>query len=102
MARPCVLLPSSQQVQLLHREGTAYSPAATTVTVNGGTSGIGTSAMGEGGAEISLGLDSAAGEKRFAEMLNARLSEERHVQVTLAVSGVGCFLVFGVSGSLVH
>ncbi len=87
-------------MQLLHREGagdTAHSPAAATVNgnvnVNGGTSGIGTSGVREGGAEISLGLDSAAGEKRFEKLLNSRLSEERHVQVTVEMSGVWMFVV---------
>ena len=84
----CVLSPSLPQVQLLHREGAAHSPAA--AAVNGGTSRIDTSTIGQGGSDTSGGPNSTAREKRFTELLNARVSEERHVQVTVTVYHVWC------------
>lgn len=64
-------------MQLLQREGAVQSPPA----ANGSSSRIGASTTGDGDTND---FGSAAGEKRFADLLDARLDEERHVQVTLS------------------
>ncbi|CAN0118648.1 unnamed protein product, partial [Hapterophycus canaliculatus] len=68
-----------RQVQLLQREGASHSAAQPKM----GTGRTGGSvAVGEG--DSGGGFGSAAGEKRFADLLDARLGEERHLkQVTL-------------------
>lgn len=66
---------SPPKVQLLQREGATQSPAA----ANGSWSRIGASSPAGGGD--TNGFGSAAGEKRFADLLDSRLGEERHVQV---------------------
>lgn len=65
-------------MQFLQGKGVVSSPAA----ANGSNGRIGSSptAYPEGGDAP----DSTAG-KRFADLLHARLGEERHVQVTLLV-----------------
>ncbi|CAM9159674.1 unnamed protein product [Ectocarpus sp. 4 AP-2014] len=74
-----------RQVQLLQREGAGHSPAP----VNGSTGKIGgypaaaAAATGEGDSGAGGGFGAAAGEKRFADLLDARLGEERIVQATL-------------------
>ncbi|CBJ30454.1 expressed unknown protein [Ectocarpus siliculosus] len=75
-----------RQVQLLQREGAGHSPAP----ANGSTGKIGgypaataAAATGEGDSGVGGGFGAAAGEKRFADLLDARLGEERIVQATL-------------------
>ncbi|CAM9770360.1 unnamed protein product [Ectocarpus fasciculatus] len=72
-----------RQVQFLQREGAGRSPAP----ANGSTGKIGgypaAVATGEGDRGAGGGFGAAAGEKRFADLLDARLGEERIVQATL-------------------
>ncbi|CAB1113206.1 unnamed protein product [Ectocarpus sp. CCAP 1310/34] len=74
-----------RQVQLLQRDGAGHSPAP----ANGSTGKIGgyPAAAAAATSEVDNGaggrFGAAAGEKRFADLLDARLGEERIVQATL-------------------
>ncbi|CAM9384266.1 unnamed protein product [Scytosiphon promiscuus] len=67
-----------RQVQLLQREGASHSPAS--ANMSAGRMG-GPVSVGE--ADNGGGFGAAAGEKRFADLLDARLGEERHLKATL-------------------
>lgn len=73
------------QVQLLQREGAGHSlaPANGSTAKIGGYPAAAAAAVttGEGDSGAGGGFGAAAGEKRFADLLDARLGEERIVQV---------------------
>lgn len=71
-----IFVPLISQVQLLQREGATHSPAPAIVGM--GRTG---DSVGVGEADSGGGFGSAAGEKRFADLLDARLGEERHLKV---------------------